>query len=148
MWRCAQPLSGLINRVEDGDVKMLTEISILGNGVSGITVFDARPRASASANRVRGGGFEDERYYENMNLMFCGIHNIHAVRNSHNAMQFMFSFPELFHDMNLYGPEVDSTGYMQLVADILKGVNMVVEAILYKKRNVLIRCSDGWDRTS
>lgn len=30
---------------------------------------------------------------------------------------------------------------------ILKGVNLALDSILYKKQNVLVHCSDGWDRT-
>ena len=30
---------------------------------------------------------------------------------------------------------------------ILKGVNSALKSILYDKQNVLVHCSDGWDRT-
>ena len=114
IWRCSQPLSGMFNRVEPGDIKMLNEIAKLAGGgqKSGITVFDARPKTSASGNRVRGGGFEDERYYENCNVHFCGIRNIHAVRNSHESLRLISNTPELFLDINTYGPEVESSSWM------------------------------------
>ena len=98
IWRCSQPLSGMFNRIEQGDVKMLNEIAKLAAGGqnAGITIFDARPKTSASGNRVKGGGFEDERYYENCNVHFCGIRNIHAVRNSHDAIRLMCASPDLF----------------------------------------------------
>lgn len=109
---------------------MLNEISSLVKGSPGITIFDARPKTSATGNRVRGGGYEDERYYKNMNLVFCGINNIHKVRSSHSSLQQMFLFPEVFEDMDRYGLEVQMTGWMQLMGDILNGVNLVLDTIL------------------
>ena len=150
IWRCSQPLSGMFNRIEEGDVKMLNEISKLAqDGVKpGITIFDARPKTSASGNRVRGGGFEDERYYENCNVHFCGIRNIHAVRNSHEALRLMSATPDVFKNIHVYGPDVEASNWMQVISDILRGVNEVVHTITVKQKNALVRCSDGWDRTS
>jgi hypothetical protein len=35
-----------------------------------------------------------------------------------------------------------------MLSKLLKGVNMIVEAIIQKRTNVLVHCSDGWDRTA
>jgi len=80
--------------------------------VGSMTIFDARPKMNAQGNRVRGGGFEDERYYPNCNLVFCGIENIHAVKSSFNSMFNLCESPELFSNIVMYGPEVEETGYM------------------------------------
>ena len=46
---------------------------------SRIMIFDARPKLNAQANRIKGGGFEDQRNYRNSELIFCDIDNIHEV---------------------------------------------------------------------
>lgn len=86
----------MMNRIDAGDQKMLTEIAAL-NQNNGLTIFDARNYPSASANRVKGGGFEDERYYPNCSLVFCGIENIHAVTSAFNSMFELQYRPELFY---------------------------------------------------
>ena len=35
-----------------------------------------------------------------------------------------------------------------MMSTILKSVNMIVESIIKDQRNVVIHCSDGWDRTA
>ncbi len=35
-----------------------------------------------------------------------------------------------------------------MISTILKSVNMIVDSIIKDKRNVVIHCSDGWDRTA
>ena len=51
-----------------------------------IAIYDARPRLSAQANKLKGGGFEDERYYTNCKFTFCGIDNIHAVTKAYDRL--------------------------------------------------------------
>lgn len=146
IWRCAQPLSGLRNRIENGDVRMLTEIGLLSTQDQHVTIFDARPKTSAQGNRLRGGGYEDASYYPNMTVTFCGIHNIHAVRNCHKAIEALASTPHVLECIDKYGPAVEKSEYMQILSDILRGANGVV-ACLQSGSNALVRCSDGWDRT-
>mmetsp|Transcript_30160 Transcript_30160/g.46074 ORF Transcript_30160/g.46074 Transcript_30160/m.46074 type:complete len:105 (-) Transcript_30160:4-318(-) len=37
---------------------------------------------------------------------------------------------------------------MQLLSTILKSVNKILDSILKDEKNVLVHCSDGWDRTA
>ena len=101
---------------------MLTEIAAL-NGNNALTIFDARNHASATANRMKGGGFEDERYYPNCRVVFCGIDNIHAVTSAFNQMFELHYKPDIFNSMKNYGDEVESTNYMQLISIILQSTN-------------------------
>ena len=55
--------------------------------------------------------------------------------------------PKIFDDMVAYSDGLDETGYYQLVSLILKAANDVVRNITVEKQNVLVHCSDGWDRT-
>ena len=47
-----------------------------------IFIMDARPKVNAMANIVSGGGYESENFYENVELVFLDIHNIHVMRES------------------------------------------------------------------
>jgi hypothetical protein len=38
--------------------------------------------ANAVANKAKGGGYESEDVYQNMELIFLDIHNIHVMRES------------------------------------------------------------------
>ena len=72
-----------------------------------LVIFDARPKMNASGNRVKGGGFEDMKYYPNTSLVFCGIDNIHAVSFSHNSMVSIAANPDNFKSIGQYGPEIE-----------------------------------------
>lgn len=37
---------------------------------------------------------------------------------------------------------------MQIMQYILASINEVLSSLIDKKRNVVVHCSDGWDRTS
>jgi myotubularin-related protein 1/2 len=127
---------------------MLSTIRNFNPHKTKLTIYDARPHLNATANRVRGGGFEDERHCPGCSLVFLDIENVHAVNYSFGMMLALAHEPDLFDQISKYGPEVEVTGYMQLLSAILSGTNKVVEAILVRKENVLIHCSDGWDRTA
>lgn len=76
----------------------------------GLTIFDARSKLAANANRMRGGGFEDESHYNNLSLNFCGIMNIHTVRNNYNKMKGLV-YDNVFDQINEYGPAIEETSY-------------------------------------
>lgn len=48
-------------------------------------VFDARPFQNAVGNKLKkgGGGFENEKNYNNCKIHFLNIDNIHCVRDSY-----------------------------------------------------------------
>jgi len=43
---------------------------------------------------------------------------------------------------------LDSSGYRTLIMRILSCTNEILQAIEVKQSNILIHCSDGWDRTA
>ena len=52
-------------------------------------IFDARPKLNAAANMLKGGGYEycgQGFSYENCELKFCSIDNIHDVVKAYNKM--------------------------------------------------------------
>ena len=111
-------------------------------------IYDARPWKNAQGNRLKGGGFEDTKHYRNSELYFCDIDNIHAVSKCFRAMYDIVGQPDTFNSSQSYQPTLENTGYMVMLSKVLKSVNMVVESMLVKNSNVLVHCSDGWDRTA
>ncbi len=79
---------------------------------------------------------------------FCDIDNIHKVTSTFNKMSDIMQDPANFKSIQTYGPAVEQTGYMQLISTILKSVNSMLDCLLKQKRNILVHCSDGWDRTA
>ena len=47
-----------------------------------LIIADARPKINAQANQAAGKGYEFERNYENIKIIFLGIANIHVMRKS------------------------------------------------------------------
>ncbi len=47
-----------------------------------IYIMDARPKVNSMVNIVNGGGYESEDVYQNAELVFLDIHNIHVMRES------------------------------------------------------------------
>ena len=79
IWRSSQTKSGIKGKTNK-DVILLTKIA---ESNKKLYVFDARPLINAWANKLKGAGYEDISSYPdiNMELKFCGIPNIHAVRS-------------------------------------------------------------------
>jgi hypothetical protein len=116
---------------------------------SSVVIYDARPKLNAQANKyIKNGGFEDLRYYRNCDIIFCDIDNIHEVSKTFKKMYEIVQNPDNFNSIVTYGPQLESSGYLQMISRILKSANMVVETIVQKRNNVLVHCSDGWDRTA
>lgn len=152
-------MPGLMNNKNSEDEILLKAIaetnrSNIPNDQKGVHIFDARPQLNAEGNRLKGGGYENCANYlsdsgaEMAQLQFLDIDNIHAVSKTFVKMHTIADSPESFNSIQVYGPKVEDTGYLQLIATILKGVNQIMDSILNKKQNVLIHCSDGWDRTA
>ena len=104
---------------------------------------------NAQANKyIKNGGFEDLKYYRNCDILFCDIDNIHEVSKCFRKLYDISNDPLNFNSMIAYQPLVEASGYLVMISKILKSVNQVVETMMNRKLNVLIHCSDGWDRTA
>ena len=102
-----------------------------------MTIYDARSYTAAQGNRVRKGGTEDSSSYTNCEIKFCGIPNIHSVRDLYNDL-----FTSCLEQTD---PKVDS--HLEVLEKILSYSDEVAQTVLSGK-SVLVHCSDGWDRTS
>ena len=49
-------------------------------------IMDARPKINAVTNKAKGKGYETSKTYENCQVLFMGIENIHVMRESLNQV--------------------------------------------------------------
>uniref|UniRef100_A0A8C5AQD5 phosphatidylinositol-3,5-bisphosphate 3-phosphatase n=1 Tax=Gadus morhua TaxID=8049 RepID=A0A8C5AQD5_GADMO len=109
-----------------------------------LLILDARSYTAAVANRAKGGGCECEEYYPNCEVMFMGMANIHAIRNSFQALRAVCS---QIPDPGNWLSALESTRWLQHLSVMLKAATLVCSGLEREGRPVLVHCSDGWDRT-
>ncbi|RVE60243.1 hypothetical protein OJAV_G00179010 [Oryzias javanicus] len=78
--RCSQPLVGMSGKRNKDDERYLDLIRE-ANDTTKLTIYDARPSVNAVANKATGGGYEGDEY-QNAELVFLDIQNIHVMRES------------------------------------------------------------------
>lgn len=96
------------------------------------------------ANRAKGGGCECEEYYPNCEVLFMGMANIHAIRNS---FQYLRAVCSQMPDPSNWLSALESTKWLQHLSVMLKAAVLVANTVDREGRPVLVHCSDGWDRT-
>ena len=147
IWRSSQTKSGIKGKTNK-DVELLTKIT---EGSKKLYVFDARPLLNAWANKLKGAGYEDVSQYSeiNMELIFCGIPNIHAVRGSCHKVYSTLCFKNDKSEEKKTKAKnnMDSGNWYDSIIILIKGAFQISEAIK-NDNTVLIHCSDGWDRTT
>lgn len=167
IWRCSQPLTGVFGQNRNkGDEELLRLIGLCNshknNVQNTVLIHDSRPKTNAYANRAKGGGFEDSgagKNYPNCKIMFADIDNIHKVTDVYkNLCTFSFDMEKKLKEFEehekLRDPQqlilmLDKTDYRYMLQMILIGVNDVLAAMTSQHfENVVVHCSDGWDRTS
>ena len=148
LFRCSQNKVGILSSRSKEDEIMMSYIGDLTGESSkpnmtkkNCKIYDARGYYAALGNRFAGKGYEKPEFYENCEIEWLNIPNIHAVRESYNKM------------MNYNGK---GSNYFELCADsgwydylylILSGSKSIARDLL-SGMNVVVHCSDGWDRTS
>ncbi|KAK6233866.1 hypothetical protein QUC31_006272 [Theobroma cacao] len=172
--RSSQPLVGLMmNMRSNTDEKLVAALCtqlVDGQGSRRkLYIADARPRKNALANGAMGGGSESSSNYFQSEIVFFGIDNIHAMRESfarlreyldtHGAASSdgMSSF--LRHggwtwgggnlsSMSASVSTLGDSGWLIHVQSVLAGSAWIAARVALESASVLVHCSDGWDRTS
>lgn len=93
------------------------------------------------------GGYENTSNYENSELKFCDIQNIHAVRESYDRTQELILKSNQGEEASFWA-SLEKNLWLAHISTILKAVNSILEVVRSNKMNVLIHCTDGWDRTA
>ena len=143
--RCAQPLVSMSNNRSEPDEKYIQTIMDANAQSHRIFIMDARPKVNAMANIVSGGGYENENFYENVELVFLDIHNIHVMRESLRKVKDI-CFPVI--DDQRWLSNIDNTQWLHHLHCILTAAVKIADKVENSKTSVVVHCSDGWDRTA
>ncbi|KVI05084.1 Myotubularin phosphatase domain-containing protein [Cynara cardunculus var. scolymus] len=172
--RSSQPLVGLMmNMRSNADENLVgalcTQLSGGKGGRRKLYIADARPRKNALANGAMGGGSESSSNYFQSEIVFFGIDNIHAMRESlvrlrdyldthgTKSSDGMSSF--LRHggwtwgggnlsSMSASVSTLGDSGWLIHIQNVLAGSAWIAARVAMESASVLVHCSDGWDRTT
>ncbi|XP_060526601.1 myotubularin-related protein 2 [Cylas formicarius] len=143
--RCSQPLVGVSGKRCREDEHYIQLIMDANAQSHKMFIMDARPSSNAIANKAKGGGYESEDAYQNAELVFLDIHNIHVMRESLRKLKEL-CYPCIDETKWLSG--IESTYWLKHIKCILAGAVRIVDKVESHKTSVLVHCSDGWDRTA
>ncbi|CAG9110478.1 unnamed protein product [Plutella xylostella] len=143
--RCSQPLVGVSGKRSREDERYIQLIMDANAQAHKLFIMDARPSANAIANKAKGGGYESEDAYQNAELVFLDIHNIHVMRESLRKLKEL-CFPQI--DQNKWFSGIEASCWLKHIKCILAGAVRIVDKVENHKTSVLVHCSDGWDRTA
>ncbi|XP_071951278.1 phosphatidylinositol-3,5-bisphosphate 3-phosphatase MTMR2-like isoform X2 [Antedon mediterranea] len=143
--RCSQPLVGMASKRSKEDEKYIQMVLDANAQSHKLVIMDARPGVNAIANKAKGGGYESEDAYQNAELQFLDIHNIHVMRECLRKLK-EICFPSI--DDHHWLSNLESTHWLEHIKLILAGAVRIADRIENQKTSVIIHCSDGWDRTS
>ncbi|KAJ8282025.1 hypothetical protein COCON_G00045440 [Conger conger] len=142
--RCSQPLVGMSGKRNKDDERYLDIIRETNGTTSKLTIYDARPNVNAVANKATGGGYEGEDAYQNAELVFLDIHNIHVMRESLKKLKDIV-YPNV--EESHWLSSLESTHWLEHIKLVLSGAIQVADKIS-SGNSVVVHCSDGWDRTA
>lgn len=143
--RCAQPLVGVGGRRSREDERYVQLIMDANAQSHKIYIMDARPSANAVANKARGGGYENEDFYQNAEVVYLDIQNIHTVRESWRKLKEL-CYPGL--NQQKWHSNLEATQWLDHIRTIINGALKIADKIENHKTSLIVHCSDGWDRTS
>ena len=141
IYRSSQNMIGIFGNKNNKDVELLTKIS----QNFPLDIYDCRPQTNAFANKINNGGYENPEHYPNIkvDVIFCDMQNIHCVRGYYkNLCETLY----LEDSKNLFSNIEKSQWYNSIV--ILIESSFKIYNSIINGRNVLVHCSDGWDRTT
>uniref|UniRef100_A0A667XG79 Myotubularin n=1 Tax=Myripristis murdjan TaxID=586833 RepID=A0A667XG79_9TELE len=140
--RCSQPLVGMSGKRNKDDERYL-DLVREANGTSKLIIYDARPNVNAVANKATGGGYEGDEY-QNAELIFLDIHNIHVMRESLKKLKDIV-YPNV--EESHWLSSLESTHWLEHIKLVLSGAIQVADKVS-SGNSVVVHCSDGWDRTA
>jgi myotubularin-related protein 6/7/8 len=143
--RCSQPLTGFNGRCIE-DENYLQTILKTNDNSSFMYIVDTRPQINAVVNKAQGKGFENENNYKNIKFQFFGIENIHVMRSS---LKKLTECSEIVNPITTpFSSGLEKSEWLKHIKAVIDTSIFIVEAISIENANVLVHCSDGWDRTA
>ncbi|CAD8210241.1 unnamed protein product [Paramecium pentaurelia] len=108
-----------------------------------LRIYDARPHINAIGQQVAGKGYENTLFYRRCSIDFLDIHNIHKVRDSQTKL-----LKAAFNENVQFLSQLEQSQWYDHIVAIIKGSAKIAITMTKEKINVLVHCSDGWDRTA
>lgn len=146
--RSSQPMPGITKQRSIQDEKLIS--TIFGISKHNIIV-DARPLTNAIAQVALGGGtelMENYNFNQSTKRLFLGIDNIHVMSETNNSLIDNFLIDsDIFSDLSLKGSG-KFQNWIKYNKLILSSVDKLSKEMIFNKANILVHCSDGWDRTT
>ncbi|ETV92253.1 hypothetical protein, variant 1 [Aphanomyces invadans] len=147
IWRCAQPKRGLFHAQNADDDYMLWLIAQTNKiNSEKVWIVDCRPELNARANNLTGGGTESGSL-RHATVSFMNIANIHAMRESLEAVRQLALTPSMEADLHWLS-RVEDTKWLMHVRLVLRAALQTAHAVHESATSVVVHCSDGWDRTA
>ncbi|KAK5605340.1 Myotubularin- protein 1 [Crenichthys baileyi] len=143
--RCSQPLVGPLDRRCKEDERFLQIIMDANAQSHKLTIFDARQSSVALSNKAKEGGYENESFYSNIELIFLEIPNIHVIRESLRKLRDVI-YPTI--DDAHWHSAIDQTHWLDNIRLLLSGAAKIADKLESGKTSVVVHCNDGWDRTT
>ena len=138
--RCSQPMVGVSGKRSKEDEKYLQAIMDSNAQSHKIFIFDAWPSVSAVANKAKGRDYESKDAYQNAELIFLDIHNIHVMRKSlWKLKETVYPNIEETHWLS----NLESTHWLEHIKLILAGALRIAGKVESGKMSVVVHCSDG-----
>ena len=98
------------------------------------------------ANKTIGKGTEIAEEYNNTEIIFCNIDNMHVMRGSFEAFCAAMFAPSHSNDSTFH-TEIAASGWLAHCGKVLDSAIHVAKKLHVERCSVLVHCSDGWDRT-
>ncbi|KAM0904438.1 hypothetical protein ACQ4PT_017999 [Festuca glaucescens] len=128
-------------------------------------IVDVRDKISAVGNMAKGGGSELGSVYEDTEVCYSEVNNIHAMRTCfHGLRQYVNAYGSISSDgaplherdpISVWTQAPKSVvdisklqTWLSHIQSILTGASYITAKITGESASVLVHCSDGWDRTS
>lgn len=136
--RSSQPAVGIGMKRSKDDEKLLFEIAQTNKTNPILPILDSRPKVNAVANTAMGFGWEPISHYPGCTLTFCGIENIHVMRNSYfKARDTLQSSSE---SMNFMA-SLNESGWLGHQQLILYWAIKLAEMVHVQNTSALVHCS-------
>lgn len=138
--RSSQPMVGLKNNRSAQDEALIKAI-FSSSSVSPVAphsnlILDARPTANAMANKGMGAGTEDPEVYK-AKVVFCGIENIHALRDSWKGVTDAI---QAANSGQISRVALEKSGWMKHVKNVLDAALSMVQHVHCYNSHVLVHC--------
>ena len=143
IWRSSQVKKLVVEDKKNEDIRLINEISNLGYK---FYIFDARSPSEAFRNKIMGRGNEKvSNYNQKPEYIYCGINKVQIANDAFNKITELTNDKEIMENKNFLS-ELEDSGWVNFIMTVLRRTKEISK-LVSEGNNVLIHCSDGWDRT-